>query len=63
MAYTVELWRPGESGIERTLSSHEDVSEARTAYRGAVAAHPDRLIMLCNKAMVLARSDRGIPEK
>lgn len=58
MPYTVEIWRDGETGIEQTLLATEDIAAARQAYRAAVTAHPGRLVMLCNRAMILRRSDR-----
>lgn len=58
MPYTVELWREGETGIELTILETEDIHEARAAYDVAAARHTGRLVMLCNRAMVLRRSDR-----
>jgi hypothetical protein len=58
--YAIELCRPGGegAGIEEILDAHDILSVARAIYRGRVAQFPDRLIMLCDRARVLARSDR-----
>ena len=58
--YSVELFREGGAGagIERILDRHDSLSVARALYRGRVEQFPGRLIMLCDRARVLARSDR-----
>jgi hypothetical protein len=58
--YTIELFKlDGEdSGIEEVLDAHDILPIARAIYRGRVEQYPDRLIMLCDRARVLARSDR-----
>ena len=62
--YTIELFRVGGEwqGLESVLESHDDLTEARKAYKFHVAMNPDRLIMLCDSARVLARSDRPEPK-
>jgi len=58
--YTIELFRPGGEGAgrEQILDAHDTLSVARAIYRGRVEQYPDRLVMLCDRARVLARSDR-----
>ena len=41
------------------LDSDDRLDHARALYRRAVIKHPGRLIMLCDRAHVLARSDRS----
>ncbi len=40
------------------LVRHDSLAVARALYKAAVLNHPDRLVMLCDRARVLARSDR-----
>jgi hypothetical protein len=58
--YSVELFREGGegAGIEAVLVRHHNIAVARALYRGAIRNHEGRLVMLCDKAQVLARSDR-----
>jgi len=58
--FTIELFRErGEgAGLEKVLASHDNLTVARAIYRGAVQTHKGRLVMLCDRARVLARSDR-----
>ena len=58
--YTIEMCRPGgeDAGIERVFERQDDLAIARKLYRILANEHPDRLIMLCDRARVLARSDR-----
>jgi hypothetical protein len=58
--YSVELFRDGGegAGLERILVRRDDLMTARALYRTAAFTYPERLIMLCHKARVLARSDR-----
>jgi len=58
--YTIELFRPGGegAGIEQILDAHDILSVARAIYRGRVEQYPERLVMLSDRARVLARSDR-----
>jgi hypothetical protein len=58
--YAVELFR-GEnmgSGIEAVLGQESNLKTALVLYNLMVAHYPGRLIMLCDGARVLARSDR-----
>jgi hypothetical protein len=58
--YTIELFRDGgeSKGIEAVLASDDRLKIARTLYRAMCGQYPGRLIMLCERARVLARSDR-----
>ena len=56
--YSIELFKQGEEGIEQVLGRHADVRGARAIYQISVNQYPGRLIMLCDGARVLARSDR-----
>jgi hypothetical protein len=58
--YTIELCRAGgfHSGIEGTIASEDNLGVARELYKHAVANNPDRVELLCDRARVLARSDR-----
>ena len=58
--YPIELFKPGGegTGIEEILDRHADLKIARSIYRTCVEQYPGRLIMLCDGARVLARSDR-----
>jgi hypothetical protein len=58
--YTIELFKPGGegSGIEVVIDSDDRLDHARALYRRALMRYPGRLVMLCDRARVLARSDR-----
>jgi hypothetical protein len=58
--YTIELFQLGGAGagMEVVLDANDRLDAARALYRIAVAQYPGRLIMLCERARVLARSDR-----
>ena len=58
--YTIELFKPrGEgAGRECVLDSDDRLDHARALYRRALIQRPGRLVMLCDRAHVLARSDR-----
>ena len=58
--YSIELFRDGGegAGIEKILVRHDSLAVSRALYKAAVLNIPERLIMLCDKARVLARSDR-----
>jgi hypothetical protein len=59
--YSIELFKRGDESIEEILARHDDLTMAWAIYRGFVKQYPGRLIMLCDHARVLARSDR--PER
>jgi hypothetical protein len=58
--YSIELFKPGGegAGIEEILDRHANLKVARSIYRTRVDQYPGRLVMLCDRAQVLARSDR-----
>jgi hypothetical protein len=58
--FRVVLFRDcGEgAGIEHVLERHDSRAFVRELYKTAVAKHPGRLVMLCDRAQALARSDR-----
>lgn len=57
--YSIELFGEADEGvgIELTLFRADALSTARELYKVAVAQYPGQLIMLCDRARVLARSD------
>jgi hypothetical protein len=61
--YSIELFKVGGegAGIEEVLDRHADLKVARSIYRDRVEQYPGRLIMLCDGARILARSDRPEP--
>jgi len=58
--YAVELFRDQSrgSGIEAVLGQETNLKTALVLYNLMVAHYPGRLIMLCDRAHILARSDR-----
>jgi hypothetical protein len=58
--YSVELFKEGGEGAgqEEIIDRHDNLTVARAIYRGRVGQYPGRLVMLCDRARVLARSDR-----
>ena len=58
--YTIELCRPGweDTGIERVFERQDDLAIAHKLYRTIATEYPGRVVMLCDRARVLARSDR-----
>jgi hypothetical protein len=58
--YSIELCPEGgfPAGIERILAWRDDLTTARALYRTAAFTYPQRVVLLCDKARVLARSDR-----
>ena len=59
--YTVELFREGahDAGQEEMVDRHDNLTVARAIYRGRVSQYSRRLVMLRDRARVLARSDRA----
>jgi hypothetical protein len=57
--YSVELFKEGGEGAgqEEIIDRHDNLTVARAIYRG-LSQYPGRLVMLCDRARVLARSDR-----
>ena len=56
--YSIELFKQGGEDIEQVLDRHADIQAARSIYRTSVDRYPGRLIMLCDGARILSRSDR-----
>jgi hypothetical protein len=58
--YSIELFRERSAGgdPEAVLARHDNFKFACALYRVAVKNHEGRLIMLCDRARVVARSDR-----
>jgi hypothetical protein len=58
--YSVELFKEGGEGAgeEEIVDRHDNLTVARAIYRGRVSQYAGRLVMLCDRARVLARSDR-----
>jgi len=58
--YSIELFRAGGegAGIEKILVRHDSLTVARTLYKVAALNCSERLIMLYDRARVLACSDR-----
>ncbi len=46
------------AGPEEVLDRHDNLTVARAIYRGRVEQHSQRVVLLCDRARVLARSDR-----
>ena len=59
--YWIALFKKGgeSAGVEHELARHDEFDLARSIYRQMVANYPARLVMLCDRATVLARSDRS----
>jgi hypothetical protein len=55
--YSIELFKQDREGIERILDRHADPKVARSIYRISIERYPGRLVMLCDGARVLIRSD------
>jgi hypothetical protein len=45
-------------GVEDVIASDDNLTQARELYWHFVAANPGRVVLLCDRACVLARSDR-----
>jgi hypothetical protein len=58
--YTIKLFRDGgeRAGIERVLVQHHSLATSRALYKAAERNNPDRLVILCDRSRVLARSDQ-----
>jgi hypothetical protein len=59
-ANTVELFKEGGEGAgqEEIIDRHDNLTVARAIDRGRVSQNPGRLVLLCDGARILARSDR-----
>ncbi len=60
--YSIELLRDGSegTGIQIVLAREDNLQVARTLYSVIADKYPDRLVMLCDRARVLARNDPEI---
>ena len=58
--YSIELFCDGGegAGLQEVMARGDNLAMARAIYKLLVSQRPGRLIMLCNRARVLARSDR-----
>ncbi len=58
--YSIELTREGgfDTGIECIMARRDDLTTARALFRTAAFTYPQRVVLLCDMARVLARSDR-----
>jgi hypothetical protein len=58
--YSIELCKSDgfTAGIDGVIARDDDLARARTLYRAAARVNPDRVVLLCDRARVLARSDR-----
>ena len=58
--YSIGLFLPGGEGAgnEEILDRHNSSTTARAISRGRVEQFPRRLAMLCDRARILAQSDR-----
>jgi hypothetical protein len=61
--YWIALFKEGGegAGIERELGRDDRLDVARSKYEQIVSMYPTRLVMLCERATVLARSDQPSP--
>jgi hypothetical protein len=59
--YWIALFNEGGeyAGVKQELGRYHALDLARSRYDDIVAAYPERLVMLCDRAIVLARSDRS----
>jgi hypothetical protein len=57
--YTIELFSDGGegAGIERILVQHHSLAISCALYKAAIKNNPERLVILCDRSRVLARSD------
>ena len=58
--YSIELCREGgfALGVEDVISSDDNLTQAHELYWHFVAANPGRVVLLCDRALVLALSDQ-----
>ena len=59
--YWIALFKEGgeSAGVERELAREQVLNIAQSKYKQSAAMHPNRIVMLCDRARVLARSDRN----
>ncbi len=58
--YWIALFNEIGNGVERELTRCDQIQQAWKRYKEFAAKYPERLVMLCDRATVLARSDRRI---
>ena len=58
--YWVALFNEAGNGVERELTRCGQIQQARKRYKQLAAKYPERIVMLCDRATVLARSDQRI---
>jgi hypothetical protein len=58
--YWIALFNQGgeRAGIQRELARYHLFEMAASRYKQMVAAYPGRLVVLCDRATILDRSDR-----
>jgi hypothetical protein len=63
--YWVALFNEGgeTAGVEREVGRYGQIEEAWTSYKRTAVSYPHRIVMICDRATVLARSDRRAPPK
>ena len=61
--YTVDLFEVG-GGVARVFEGGDRLEIALAIYQSTLVKHPDKLVMLCDQSLVLARSDQrpGVPD-
>jgi hypothetical protein len=58
--YWIALFNEVGDGVERELARCDRLQSARKRYKEFAADHPDRIVILCDRATVLVRSDRRV---
>jgi hypothetical protein len=56
--YSIEIMNEASGSIEHVFGRNNDLTTARGLYRRACALFPDRIVLLRDRARLLARSDR-----
>ena len=58
--YWIALFKEGgeSAGVDRELAREHVLNIAQSKYKQSAALYPNRIVMLCDRATVLARSDR-----
>jgi hypothetical protein len=57
LGFSVELHSPG-GNVEEVVARCAAIPVAQAAFRAACKHYPNRLVLLCRKAQIVARSDR-----
>lgn len=55
--YSIELVDKSQDGVGRVLATETDLDAANVLYRFWMAQFPDRIVILYDRARVIARSD------